>query len=51
MNDELMAEVFNLWLKRFQENPEEFGQLTDAGDNYGTRCVEYFKYLSSQIKA
>lgn len=50
MTDEFMAKIFNLWLKRFQENPNEFGEITNASDDYGSRCVAYFNHLAGELK-
>lgn len=46
-NEELTA-AFDLWQKRFQENPEKFSAPT--GD-YGRDCAAYLKELLEELRA
>lgn len=48
-----LAEIFNVWAKRFAENPKEFSAMLDSTgipiENYGDKCAEYFEKLATEL--
>jgi len=45
-----LAQIFNLWAKRYSENPEEFSKILDEDgqpiEDYGQKCSIYFEKLA-----
>lgn len=52
---QMMADIFNEWARRYAENPDEFGEILDADgrpvEDYGQRCVLYFESIATDMDA
>lgn len=51
---EKLAKIYDEWLKRYSENPEEFSTtLLDEEETpikgYGKKCAAYFEKLNNEI--
>lgn len=50
---QMMADIFNEWARRYAENPNEFGAILDAEgepvEDYGERCVLYFESIANGL--
>lgn len=54
MSQEVMAAVFNEWVKRYADNPNEFGDILNSDGrpftDYGEQAAAYFAKLSLEMK-
>lgn len=48
-----VAAILNEWVRRFADNPEEFGELLQADgrpfDDYGSNGAAYFEFLRKEL--
>lgn len=48
IKEESLAIIFDEWLKRSKENPEEF-TIDENNESYGLECAKYFTQLQKEL--
>jgi hypothetical protein len=52
LNQKSIARIFDLWGKRYEENPENFAPILIDGvlvEDYGELCSVYFQMIADEL--